>query len=95
MCIKNLDYLINKSDWTAEDEYKVNNLDKKKRAYLGKKIKGYDGILVDLSFDQEIEVRLSVAQNSNAPIDVLKRMSNEDDNEKVRIEANKTLKELL
>ncbi|MFW6017103.1 MAG: hypothetical protein ACOCRK_11745 [bacterium] len=90
---EDLDYLVDKSSWTEEDEKIVHRLNKKERSYLALRIKEYDGILIDLSFDNEDEVRLNIAKNPATPFNILKRLSEKDSNKDVRLRAAKTIEE--
>jgi len=87
------DYLIEKKDWSSTDENLIYRLTISERAYLAKRIKYYDGILIDLSYDKNDEVRLGVANNPNTPVKVLERMTETDECAEVRAAAKATLKE--
>lgn len=83
--------LINLEEWLPDDEQAALNLDEPDRILLAKNI-NYDGLLVDFSYDPCVSVRIAVALNKNTPIYILKRLSNEDNSNEVRIEAASTLK---
>lgn len=88
------DYLIEKEDWDTTDENIIHNLSSADRAFFAEKVKYYDGILVDLSYDKCEIVRLGVAKNRKTPVRTLKRMAVNDSVVEVSKAAKNTLKEL-
>lgn len=88
------DYLIEKKDWNSTEENLIHSLGDTERAYFAKRIKYYDGILIDLSVDKSDEVRIGAANNPITPVKVLKRMAQDDVCIEVRMAAEATLKEL-
>jgi hypothetical protein len=82
-----IDKYIYKNDWSADDERLILNLPVDQRAYLAKRISGYDGILVDLSMDIEMSVRINVIENPNTPQRIIERLSLNDKDETVRRSA--------
>lgn len=89
-----LNRLLNLNDWTTSDEQIALNLDEDERVYLAKHIKNYDGIMIDFSHDRSRAVRESIALNKNTPINILEKLSANDESETVRNISKATLKEL-
>lgn len=88
------DYLIEKREWNLAEENLIHSLSDAERAYFAKRIKYYDGILIDLSVDKSDKVRIGVAKNPNTPVKILVKMTQEDKCIEVRKAAESTLKEL-
>ncbi|MEN6325754.1 MAG: hypothetical protein ABFD18_06070 [Syntrophomonas sp.] len=88
-----IDNYIDKINWSTDDERFVLNLPVAQRSYLAKRISNYDGILVDLSMDREISVRLGVIENPNTPPRIIERLSLNDKDEIVRLAASRRLEE--
>jgi hypothetical protein len=86
--------LLSLEDWNPNDEKIALDLEEDERVYLAKHIQRYDGILIDLSHDCIVAVRGAVASNKNTPINILKKLSINDESVTVRNIANSTLKEL-
>ena len=86
-------FLLEKEEWTHDDERYVLNLKSCEMAFLAREIRKYDGILIDLSFHKNPLVRLGVAQNKYAPKHVLERLKTDTDGD-VRSAASKTMEEI-
>lgn len=74
---ESLQSYANKEVWTFYDEAAVLKLDYVQRAELAKSI-SCEGLLVDLSLDQHVEVRKGVAENPKTPLATLKRLAEQD-----------------
>ncbi|RNF38205.1 hypothetical protein [Planococcus salinus] len=84
----------NKKNWSFYDEAAVLRMDYIYRAELAKSI-SCEGLLVDLSLDQHVEVRKGVAENPNAPLATLKRLAEQDLCICVQNSAKQTLSKLI
>ena len=87
---ESLQSYANKEEWTFYDEAAVLKLNYVQRAELAKMI-SCEGLLVDLSLDQHVEVRKGVAENPKTPLTTLKRLAEQD----LCINVQNTAKETL
>ncbi|HSI67106.1 MAG TPA: hypothetical protein VK947_06805 [Planococcus sp. (in: firmicutes)] len=90
----NLEFYVEKTDWTPSDEAAVLRMQHEQRAELAKTISCV-GLLVDLSMDQHVDVREGVAQNPCTPLGTLHRLAEQDLCISVQDAAKTTLSALI